>query len=41
MRVKNAYKLFANGDSEKAYQILDGLHHKVESLSNEIQLNVI
>lgn len=36
-RVKTAYKLFANGGVEEAYQILDGLHNEIEALSSEIQ----
>lgn len=38
VRVMDAYKLFADEDAEKAYQILDGLHNEIEALSNEIQL---
>lgn len=36
-RVKSAYSLFANGAPEQAYEIIDGLHSEVESLTSEIQ----
>ena len=36
-RVKTAYKFIADEDAEKAYQVLDELHGKVEGLINEIQ----
>lgn len=37
VRVMNIYKLFADGNAEKAYQILDELHSEIEVLSSEIQ----
>jgi thymidylate kinase len=37
VRVRAAYKFFADEDAEKAYQVLVELHGEVENLTNEIQ----
>lgn len=37
-RVKTAYKLFADGSVEQAYQLLDHLHSEIEGLCSGIQL---
>lgn len=36
-RVSEAYSLLAAGEGEKAYIILDGLHHEIESLTADIK----